>query len=1279
MWLSSRLVLVSLLSLLGVFVGVQSDSKTYPLTPEFIFSSCAHETLYVNLIVDGSNSVSATQFTALVNHAQQIADGLFYNGNMVELSVFSSTLTSVGRTTTVTQFNILANTAASFRNFNAARSIGAAIQTAAATTTTVANIARTYSRRVLYVITTGPATDNNAYNAHKAVETSGIEVFVEAVGVTDEFPGEISGFASWPNSTHFITNNNIISDTVNRAVSSIRRDIGGTCSVFSGANIITLDGVAYSPSASGYNVLTQTLYRPNDPEIRTFSVVADILGKDVTVTTNADTLRFVWNNGVLTTTINGAQATLGPANNGVSSIGTPLDTQVTVQLSQLSAGSLGMVINVTSAFNDFVQIGFYDAPYVVIQPANDLFNHLVGLCGTWDSCTNNEFVDTKGTFNTASSLSTFVNSWSVPSYTYNTALWSPQTSAVSSVLPAPYTAPTTVADNSAVNEHCVAVVGFLAKLCSYDVGRFGVGAAPVYQSVQASICEEYCQSSILSTSLLQATNCDQYCLESYPPFDLHNITEIPMNVYDVQTIQKGQQKLATVYIGGTYVVKATDPQGIVDYTSLQFNCSEDLENVTAGDSITVTRSPIFGFPEVQLQGKVPRANRPIQVAWKAVSYPYIGMYDNTTSQDIIDAQAPVIISGTSLVPRFTPFLPGTYIFTIAAYDGCMLRYSNVTVQAVCDQCLYTARINPAPTSFWQTTKIFPTFTYTSEVYAAPKYPTPEYAWNITRLLPYNVRNENITIDNNLDGSWTIYLTTGTLYPTINTSTVPVQILAQAVFTDALPFDPEPITLTTGLVVHPTPATIEKTSVHRLDYIVITESVNIVSVPLDDFLVEPVCDVRIQPNLGTPDTSSVTTTPYDITRADYCTGRYEVSLNSDDICHSSNDTIIAEVQCNSRPILNAPACRGNVVQIYDINNSWQPEIFDGLYAYDTEEVVFTHQWTQVSRPLLSSFVDNCTTQTCTIQPDTAGTYVYTYTVSDGCRSESATYTLNALCQQVRYINQTVDPKSITFDNSGQQVTFDATPSKLALGLNPRTLVTPPADIKNLPPFRTGSWAPVYNQLAGTFTPPYKGTWTVALNILDDCGILNSTVTTVTVTCPGVTQSVAKITPSTLEVETSGAAFPAISFDGTTSAITTTGYTATATYAWYVRPHTTVDQVTGYVRENAAVGGVFNWAPTSAGLWDVLLIYSDGCEYASTSVTVTAVCLAPVPVFEIDQTNPVTLDKISSPPYFFYGPVTPLLLNASQSVNTTGYFWTITTVQGDQYSSLVTAPYTKMHML
>jgi len=1115
-------------------------------------------------------------------------------------------------------------------------------------------------------LSSGLPDDSNIYTAHRRVETNGIEVFVEAFGesIVETFPGEIVGLASAPNVTHFINSTVTLTSTVRRVVSSIRRDVGGSCSVFSNTNIVTFDGVAYSPNPSGYSVLAQTLYVPSDPNMRTFTVVAN--GNDVTITTNGDTLRFVWGNGEIATTLNNNQITLTPGENNVDG-----DTQIYVALSQLSAGNLGMLINVTTFNNDVVQIGFYDASYIFIYPNPDLYGHLVGLCGTWDNCVNNEFIGSNGAFNPNAQQQTFVNSWNVPSYTYNTALF---TGSSQYFIGKPVAeVPATVADSAAANSACTGVRGALAKFCNYDAARVA-SAAAVYKSIQASTCEQYCQSGFIASSLVASTDCDFYCPQNFPPFDLFNLSAIPATITTRQNV-KGLQNYINVFVGGKYYLKATDSEGIVDYTTLEFNCSEELVNISAGHDVTVTRSPSLGFPEVQLLGDAPQnyAARAFQFSWKPVVYPYIGQDDNTTSSDVIAAQAPVIISGTSLSPRFTPTLPGKYIFTMAVYDGCMLRYSNVSVTAVCDNCPFTSRINPSPTVFWNS-GLFARGSYSSFIYAAPQYIAPGNQWSIPVIQPYNVRNENLTVVQDAPGANTqtyhIVLTTGTPQPIVNSSQIPELIYAglQADDTDASPIVAYPITLTTGLVYNPTRAVISDAHHHRWDYLVVTTAVNVVAYPQTDFNVRSVCDITLSTTTST--TAGTRFTPRVAGVADYCTGKYSVQLFVDDYCHNSTDVFVHQVECDSRPILNAPGCRDDVTVVYQpfsvLTTGWIPDgPLDGTNPYDTEEVAFTYAWTVVSRPPLSRTNVTCATPTCAVQPDFAGDYVVQYTISDGCRYESALYTMHAVCYQERYISQTFNDQNPVFSGTRVNVQFTAnsTIAKATYLRQTTTHISLPSELSNLPPF--GNWGNAINGGTAAFSPNAKGTWNVDYSVIDECGVLNVSTVPVTYTCQGITGTPsAVIAADHTEVESSGA-YPAINLDGTGSSITSSAYTPQVKYYWYRRPAASTN-VADWFQFSTLPQPAF--VAPSAGSWEILLIFSDDCEYATTTITVVANCLPPVLTFEVDGfvIDENGRSKIVDTDFPWYDQTTSFTLNSSESQNVSTRQWLITAANGDVYT-------------
>jgi len=143
---------VTLLSLLSVFVGVRSDSKSFPYTPASVSTLCDKDNIHVLLVIDASTYTAAADYTSMVQHANAIASNLlttFAGTAPIAISVFTygNALTPIGTAsaTLTTVQNNLAQAAVVTRTGNA-RNTGNAIFSAA----TFASNA--YARRVIYVI-----------------------------------------------------------------------------------------------------------------------------------------------------------------------------------------------------------------------------------------------------------------------------------------------------------------------------------------------------------------------------------------------------------------------------------------------------------------------------------------------------------------------------------------------------------------------------------------------------------------------------------------------------------------------------------------------------------------------------------------------------------------------------------------------------------------------------------------------------------------------------------------------------------------------------------------------------------------------------------------------------------------------------------------------------------------------------------------------------------------------------------------------------------------------
>lgn len=696
---------------------------------------------------------------------------------------------------------------------------------------------------------------------------------------------------------------------------------------------------------------------------------------------------------------------------------------------------------------------------------------------------------------------------------------------------------------------------WLFNCCISDVTNFG---ATTIKEAQRLICGIQCPSTSLSTTLAQFvkdpticnTVCDMQAVNlrtNFPEgFNLHATNWTGADLPGVVPTFTNSRDVANFIApaGGDYTfqIKAID---CGDSTSHCCGCSGPAKNVTitvgcqqkfwinAGQDFSVNYDDYL-YPEIFMSGTLYGADQvtnSIHLSWEFVTGPYIKY----------GTSAPTIYNPVSLSPSWIPYVAGTYILEVVAFDGCLFVKSRVTVNVVCYDTQHAPyySTNAAPTldgfstneMVWADTTFMNIRFATSEANPfnsvnpstfspKPKSLTPATALSSPYLWDINTVGLN-------SGTWymRVYyhnvISTGTYTRTTNTSCT-INLYSDKGYEYTRE---EASTIINNNCIQYTTESGTETiydEYNKIQCSYVFSSGIFTATPSSGTNFARISDLAQFEN-NTAWYSSLYSIVHQNDPFEFpvCTGTYNFALEYKEnraICKALNDTVPVDVKCRavwSKPVARTLAPCFEVYFNY-LSGSFQSVTLTGqdskYYDSSATNIVWTlllvpksNNWT-TSNPNPFPVYGN----TATFKPSMAGVYRVKLSATDNCAVDSETIDVTAVCPATLTgaLNSTqgssiaysyVAPVTVVL-NAGASVCSDNTATKYY-----KFTTTQPGGITSITNWQA---APTFG-----FVPNREGTWTVVASITDQCKLVNQTYST-TLTCTNTL--VSSLTASTTAV-------------------------------------------------------------------------------------------------------------------------------------------------------------------
>ena len=354
----------------------------------------------------------------------------------------------------------------------------------------------------------------------------------------------------------------------------------------------------------------------------------------------------------------------------------------------------------------------------------------------------------------------------------------------------------------------------------------------------------------------------------------------------------------------------------------------------------------------------------------------------------------------------------------------------------------------------------------------------------------------------------------------------------------------------------------------------------------------------------------------------CEGFY--TLNSDlnvdgygDYCVNTASTIV-QVSCGHAPVLVLD-CENE--SIYNHGSDTFDAVTINLsksFSYKTATEL-RYKYVVASKPDGSSIDTDLgcpasPSDSCTFTPDAAGTYFIEVGVTDGCKKAEQTIQVHVGCGDAFTVNSVVDEIEYDADDTNPIVHAHSNttegPGDFTLSYNGTTLPTVSSVVAAVLEQVNGGFYSVDTATDGEEFPHITifagGEYTFTTHGDDGCQE-DETTFSFDVTCnsTSITGDATPNTTTPVFVEGT-ASYQTVVFD-------TSGYTAARDDS-FVRQYYRISSINGVETGNAftvVVADTFTVAPTSEGTIIVEYAITDGCNWDSSTHTITVTCSLPVP--------------------------------------------------------------------
>jgi len=1092
-------------------------------------------------------------------------------------------------------------------------------------------------------------TSNQASSTYAArARDAGIQIY--AIGLIP------ASTVSYPSSTNYIYANTASSMTqaATQLLQVIRNQQGNTCYAygFGQSHILTFDGVLYDfagvgdyylfdSSDNGEDPLTVQVRQITRPNSQFSSQITQIRAVAISFYGNTYLAQYDPDIQLLTISINGypldlnndfGESTQTIPSTTYSSIPTSIYytySSVTITITQINPSN---GYNISFVANSGAKVLVYYSDYgssVSISPVGTAFGASSGLCGYFDSCALNDFTLRDGTilkYNEATSnsgtLNSFIENWRVT--TKFDSLFGLQ--GFEAYYPpngwSPYSTKKT---HQTAGTACQGLPPAIQATCVTDVNnRQHAYASLPSRFFFLQICQQYCTNPLIALPYAfdPAGYCQLTCNSIYGDINInqvYNSTYVPPPVVFRSGYNSALFKpIADVGGSYTYMLRAYDL------------CSDNQRNVTF--QITCNPPPsvnaysfydsnennhqgplssminITGTPTILLVGSISQTPNS-KISWAVINATLPLFYTNDSYfplQERLNALSNSITYSNSLYAFFTPLWIGTFLIELSVNDGCQVTNSTVQVQVQCGTCSPISRINTFQKNTWNkfnsNSGYWQNFEFTLDTIGIDPYSLLNYQWNLI------AKDGNPIINETSSGVYNIYqiISPEIILFTNNTSFYSQSTPSVSSKTNGYPFVQSVVPYTVPeLKVVTTTITWTDTTTTITEQVVIPENIS------------SICKVSI--NSPTSENPTVAfTDPANLnTQLAMCTGFYTFQAITSDGCQplggrQVNDSVVLQLDCGLPPSVYI-SCSADSVFIYDFGDGSFPTVtLDGSETYDPRvsdnNNGLVYSWSLISAPSTSTatiFDSNVHSNSNSFTPDTKGTFVISFTASNQCNENTAVVTVTATCASPPL--PTVQATSTTLNYNGNYGFPTFSLNGTASFQYPNSLtyfwtITSPSIPSQIAFFVQ---SPVFNDKHSPTTALslyYGGTYTVTVTAYDSCQPGVNATGTLNFLCPGtISLIVNNIGSINYDYTTQG--FPSFTLNGSSSTLADAPYAVNSIQGWYLVSSPTNTPTTP---EQVSSSSTATQILQSPGSTVYRFIYSDGCQYDYSDVTVVGVC-------------------------------------------------------------------------